>query len=156
MEDAGFLPRPVQPGGIPLLFGGHVEAVLKRAGELSDGFIEGTRVGPQEFAERWARVREFARDAGRDDRKLESGKMFHVSVDDDPARARSRLEAHMRSMYGEAEDIDKRGVMGPPDECAARLLAFKEAGVDTIMVGVPSLSIAHLERIAHEVVPLLD
>jgi len=38
IEDAGILPRPVR-GRIPVWFGGNAEPVLRRAGELGDGWL---------------------------------------------------------------------------------------------------------------------
>ncbi len=34
-------PQPVQPGGIPIVVGGHTEAAAKRAGRIGDGFFPG-------------------------------------------------------------------------------------------------------------------
>ncbi|MFF4801848.1 LLM class F420-dependent oxidoreductase [Streptomyces sp. NPDC001351] len=64
IEDAGILPRPVR-GRIPVWFGGNAEPVLRRAGELGDGWLpqrppDGTARSMVE------RVRSYAVAAGRD------------------------------------------------------------------------------------------
>ena len=32
-------PKPLQPGGVPIVIGGHSEAVARRAGRIADGFM---------------------------------------------------------------------------------------------------------------------
>ena len=154
-EDMTVMPVPVQSGGVPLLFGGQADAVLRRTGELADGWIEDTPGTPELFAERWEQVKQFARAAGRDPSQLESGKLFYLSVDDDPERAKITLVRHMASMYSTVSGIEDRAAFGPPEVCARRIAALAEAGVGTIMLGTPSLSITHLERISNEVLPLV-
>ncbi|MGW3119905.1 LLM class F420-dependent oxidoreductase [Streptomyces sp. NPDC001107] len=64
VEDAGILPRPVR-GLVPVWFGGNAEPVLRRAGELGDGWLP--QRGPDETARAMVRrVRTYAVQAGRD------------------------------------------------------------------------------------------
>ena len=65
------LPKPRQQGGIPIWVGGHTDAALRRAGELSDGWHPiGLRppamLLPEEYRDKVAIVRDWARKAGRD------------------------------------------------------------------------------------------
>jgi probable F420-dependent oxidoreductase len=64
IPDAGINPLPVQRP-IPLWLGGRAEPVLRRIGELADGWILVGPAGP-ETVEQWDRVREYAQKAGRD------------------------------------------------------------------------------------------
>ncbi len=58
-------PKPAQPGGVPILVGGHSAAAARRAGRLGDGYFPiGLR--PDDFAVRVEQMRRAARDAGRD------------------------------------------------------------------------------------------
>jgi len=64
VEDAGILPRPAR-GRIPVWFGGNAEAVLRRAGEIGDGWLP--QRPPDETARAMVhRVRSYAVQAGRD------------------------------------------------------------------------------------------
>ncbi|MEU3252052.1 LLM class F420-dependent oxidoreductase [Streptomyces sp. NPDC006997] len=64
VDDAGILPRPVR-GRIPVWFGGNAEPVLRRAGELGDGWLPYR--APDETARAMVgRVRSYALQAGRD------------------------------------------------------------------------------------------
>ena len=79
-----------------------------------------------------------------------------MRVDDDKERALATLKPFIADYYGPRIDIAEHGVYGPPDEVAAQLRGFVEAGVTTFMLGVPTLDIGHIERIAKEVVPQLQ
>ena len=64
-------PSPLQKGGIPVWIGGHTEPALRRAGQVADGWHPiGLRppglLEPEEYAEKVAVIRDWARKAGRD------------------------------------------------------------------------------------------
>lgn len=61
-------PRPVQPGGIPIMVGGHTEFAARRAGRYGDEFYPHWSVAgpnPDEFRKLHAVVKESAAGAGR-------------------------------------------------------------------------------------------
>lgn len=64
ISDAGLKPMPVQRP-VPIWFGGHHENVLRRVGELGDGWLPGFRQ-TADAAENWATIRAHAEAAGRD------------------------------------------------------------------------------------------
>ena len=71
MGTVSAMPKPWQKGGIPIWTGGHTDAALRRAGELSDGWHPiGLRppamLLPDEYRDKVAIVRDWARKAGRD------------------------------------------------------------------------------------------
>lgn len=58
-------PKPVQPGGVPIVVGGHSKAAARRAGRLGDGFYP-LGVQGEELASLRALMAETARAHGRD------------------------------------------------------------------------------------------
>ena len=62
-------PKPVQKPHPPIIFGGESTPALKRAGEAGDGWF-GVNVTIEDARTKIARVRQFARAAGRDPDKL--------------------------------------------------------------------------------------
>ena len=136
--------------------GGRVDAVLQRAAEMTNGWIGGPFSPPDDYRMTLDTVHEYARRAGRDIRDLEAGKLVYVSVDDDKQRALEKLKPFISDYYGQRIDITEHGVFGPAEEVIQRLRSYSEAGVTMFMLGVPTLDIAHIERIAKEVIPYLQ
>jgi probable F420-dependent oxidoreductase len=60
------LPRPVQPGGPPILLGGMARPALQRVGRIADGWITSSRTDLSKIDNLIAVVRESAESAGRD------------------------------------------------------------------------------------------
>jgi probable F420-dependent oxidoreductase len=63
-------PKPVQPGGVPIIVGGHSEAAARRAGRFGDGFFPG-KGDEQTLRHLFGVMREEAKKAGRDPAKIE-------------------------------------------------------------------------------------
>jgi probable F420-dependent oxidoreductase len=59
-------PKPVQPGGPPVLLGGMAPPALARAGRLADGWLTSSRTDLSRIADGIKIVRSAASDAGRD------------------------------------------------------------------------------------------
>jgi probable F420-dependent oxidoreductase len=59
-------PRPVQPGGVPVLLGGLARPALERAGRLADGWITSSRTDLSRVGGLVTIVRDAAQAAGRD------------------------------------------------------------------------------------------
>ncbi len=60
------LPKPVQPGGPPILLGGLARAALERAGRIADGWVTSSRTDLSRIAEGIGVIRAAAAEAGRD------------------------------------------------------------------------------------------
>jgi probable F420-dependent oxidoreductase len=71
LDRSGLNPRPARP--IPLWIGGDAPSVLRRTGRIADGWIAVNMTGPvglDPIREPWERVKQAARDAGRDPSQL--------------------------------------------------------------------------------------
>ncbi|MCU1356362.1 MAG: luciferase [Acidimicrobiales bacterium] len=80
-EPVAFEPKPVRPGGPPILVGGESKRALRRAAELGDGWL-GMAHTPESAAERVAELHRLAEGAGRDPGAIEVTVMGTV---DEPA-----------------------------------------------------------------------
>lgn len=145
--------RPAAP--IPLYVGGHAEGALRRAGELADGWIMGPFGTVSDFPRAWRTVTDAARAAGRNPDALVAGRLVYVAVDEKRDRARDALRAFLHGYYGPRFDVDQHAIFGPPREVAARLVEHVDAGITRLMLGVPTLDLVHLQRVAEEVAPAL-
>ena len=145
--------RPSAP--VPIYMGGNAEGALRRAGELADGWIMGPFGTLRDFGPAWRVVQDAARAAGRNANALVAGRLVYVAVDDDESRAREAMRGFLHGYYGSRFDVDQSAIFGPPGEVAARLAEHVEAGITRLMLGVPTLDIGHLRRVAAEVAPVL-
>ena len=145
--------RPAAP--VPLYLGGQAEGALRRAGELADGWIMSPFGTLADFPRAWSIVRQSARAAGRDTEGLVAGRLVYVAVDEQRDRARETLRAFLHGYYGARFDVDRHAIFGPPSEVAARLREHVEAGISRLMLGVPTLDLAHLRRVAEEIAPVV-
>jgi len=59
-------PKPVQPGGPPILLGGLARPALERAGRIADGWVTSSRTDLSRIAEGVGVIRAAAAEAGRD------------------------------------------------------------------------------------------
>jgi len=71
VPESSVLPKPVRPGGPPVLLGGGAPRALDRAGRLADGWISSSRADPETMRLPITAVKDAARAAGRDPEALE-------------------------------------------------------------------------------------
>jgi probable F420-dependent oxidoreductase len=106
-----FDPLPAQAGGPPIWTGGRSEAAITRAATVCDGY-HASQTGPADLHERWPRIQEQARAAGR--------KRPALSV-----RSRVRFDKPEGAVYS---------LHGSARAMVDELLAFDEIGVDELVV----------------------
>ena len=126
-------PRPAQPGGPPLWVGGRSDAAIRRAATLGDGWIP-----------IWVSVERLRRG-------LEQLPAHVVPAVTLPAHVGDKrtLYEHLRRRYaGDFSEhvVDRYCVAGTPDECAARIREYVEAGARHIVFNIASAEDA--ERLA--------
>lgn len=133
-SDLIFLPKPVQKPGIPIWIGGHSKVALKRAGRLGDGWhpiggVPTIPLEPEDVKNDWQVMAEAAQQAGRD-----------------PKSIRVALKGSLFDKELKIADRRRR-FMGGADDIAGDIVAYRDAGVDTMIFDVrqPS-SAATLER----------
>ncbi len=127
-------PAAAREGGPPLLVGGRSEAAIRRAGTLADGWIP-YMISPRRYAAGIEAVADHARNAGRDPATFQHVLVLFAHVDDDGERARSEAIGHLSERYGmqfERHHVEHLCVVGTPEECAKRVAAYRDAGVEHI------------------------
>ena len=76
-------PKPVQKPHPPILIGGYVDRVLKRAAVNGDGWLT-YFYRPESFAKSWEKIRNFAQAAGKDPDKLLNASQLPIYVGKSP------------------------------------------------------------------------
>ena len=148
-------PTPQRPGGPPVWIGGSVAAARQRTGRLFDGWFPNAP-SPGEYAVQWAEVQAAARAAGRDPAALTAAMYLTLALDDDAARADTRINAYLERYYGMRPDaMRKRQICfaGDPSGAAAWLKSYADAGVTHMclrLAGDPEPQMEALARIREE------
>jgi probable F420-dependent oxidoreductase len=143
-------PTPHRPGGPPLWIGGNLQASLERAGRWFDGWFP---IAPDAatFARQWAEVKAIAAAAGRDPAALSGAMYLTVCLDDDAARANTRLDAFLERYYGQPAPVLRRRqahYAGSPSGIAPWLNGYAEAGASHLVLRFAGDHERHLEALA--------
>jgi alkanesulfonate monooxygenase SsuD/methylene tetrahydromethanopterin reductase-like flavin-dependent oxidoreductase (luciferase family) len=88
-------------------------------------------------------------------RQVETLGLDAVWTEDRIFHAANTLRGFLHGYYGSRFDVDQSAIFGPPAEVAARLAEHVEAGISRLILGVPTLDVGHLQRVAAEVAPVV-
>lgn len=159
VEDLPIQPKPVQRPHPPLWFGANAPRALARAVRHGDAFLGAGSTSTTDFAQQVSILRRELAGQGRDPAGFPIGKRVYLTVDDDPARARERVVAGLRRVYGRMPGIEEVPVSGTPAEVADGLRRVQEAGAEMLLLNPLGADVAEdreqMERLAAEVVPTL-
>jgi len=118
-------PKPVQPGGPPILLGGTADSALRRAGRIADGWVSSSRASLDTVRRGAQLVRQAAEEAGRDPdnvRIVVRGVVQAGDRDDDVPLsgdwAQIRANAELYAQAGVTElfyDLNWDPLVGAPD-----------------------------------------
>jgi alkanesulfonate monooxygenase SsuD/methylene tetrahydromethanopterin reductase-like flavin-dependent oxidoreductase (luciferase family) len=160
VDDLPVQPKPVQRPHPPIWFGGGAPAALARAVRLGDGFMGAGSSPTAKFADAVRTLRVQLAKQGEDAADFPIGKRVYLIVDDDAARARERVLAGLRRIYGQMPGIEEVPVSGTPDDVARGLREVIDAGAEMILLNPVGDSVAQdrdqMERLAGEVLPRLS
>jgi alkanesulfonate monooxygenase SsuD/methylene tetrahydromethanopterin reductase-like flavin-dependent oxidoreductase (luciferase family) len=147
---------PPQGSRLPIWFGGGADPVLRRVARVGDGFIGGTSGGVAGFRDRWATIRAYAEQGGRDPASITPAALIHFSLDTDRERAREAMRTYLVQSYGPRRLEQGLGVMvGTPDDLVNGANAYFEAGVEVLLLTSITARVEHLDGLLTDVVPRL-
>jgi len=157
LREAVMVPRTAQRPRPPVLIGGYVDAVLRRAGTVGDGWLTYFYT-PESFTKSWEKVKAFAREAGRDPARLTATNQLAVYV----GSSREETTADMRQWLATewdtaawSESTIDHAVHGSVSDCIEQLRAHVRTGVHRIILIPYRYQPEQVERIAKEVLPKL-
>jgi alkanesulfonate monooxygenase SsuD/methylene tetrahydromethanopterin reductase-like flavin-dependent oxidoreductase (luciferase family) len=159
VDDLAIQPKPVQRPHPPIWFGGQAPKALARAVRLGDAFLGAGSSTTVDFGEAVKTVRRELAAQGKDPAQFSIGKRVYLMIDDDPAKARERVLAGLRRIYGTVRGIDAAPVSGTVNDVAAGLRQVIDAGAGMILLNPVGRDVAEdreqMERLAAEVIPQL-
>ncbi len=156
MSKSVMFPKPYQRPRPPILIGGYVDAVLKRAALRGDGWLTYFYTS-ESFTADWNKVRRFAEEGGKDPDTLISTNQLPIIVGE-----RSKVEADMNEWLNTEWDFASwsqstpdSAIIGTVDECMEQLQVHVETGVDRIIFVPYRYQDDQVEIIANEIMPKL-
>jgi probable F420-dependent oxidoreductase len=122
-------PKPLQPGGPPILVGGRKAPSMRRAGRLGDGYIS-HMCSPEHFAANLEVIADSAANAGRRDLRFETLCFIFTLIDDDYEAAHARASQLLSLTYNaDLREASKRYcLLGRAEDCLEQMQRFVGAG----------------------------
>jgi len=157
LREAVMVPRTAQRPRPPVLIGGYVEAVLKRAGTVGDGWLTYFYT-PESFTKNWEKVQDYAKAAGRDPKALTATNQLAFYVGESRAQTTADMRHWLSTEWdtaGWSESTIEHAVHGSPAECVEQLRAHVATGVHRLILIPYRYRPEQVERIAKEVLPRL-
>ena len=150
-------PKPVQKPRPPILIGGYVDRVLKRAAVDGDGWLT-YFYRPEGFAKSWAKIRDFAKEGGKDPDKLLNAAQLPIRI----GTSRAAVESDMMEWLGKewdyaswSDSTKESAILGTVDECVEQLKEHLAVGVQKLIFVPYRYDLEQIEIIAREIIPRL-
>jgi probable F420-dependent oxidoreductase len=154
LENAAMEPKPFQKPYPRLWFGGASEPALRRAVRMGDGFFGAGSSPTDKFAEQVQIVRAALAEAGRAADDFPIAKRVYIGIDEDPERARSRMNAALEGIYGyRVPAIEAAAVTGPATDCVREVSQVAAAGAKLVLFTALFDQREQMEQLAATVLP---
>ena len=151
------LPKPFQRPRPPMLFGGYVDAVLRRIARYGDGWLTYFYT-PESFRKTWARIRSLTEEAGRDPAGLRNVSQLPIYV----ARTFEEADRGVRDFIARyfdvapwSESTADSAIRGTPEQCAEQLNVHIAAGVEHVVLVPYDYRLDQLDAIGQGILPRL-
>jgi probable F420-dependent oxidoreductase len=158
LENVRIHPAPAQAGGPPIVVAGRKEPAMRRAAVLGDGWMP-YLYSPRAYAESVARIKAIAAEKGRDLSGFDWMLYLFTNVGDDVDASREELAGFLGGTYSQdfRAFVDRVAVAGTPDQVAARVQEYVDAGARHIIFSTASRTdrVGMTRRILEEVTPRL-
>jgi probable F420-dependent oxidoreductase len=151
-------PRPAQHPGPPIWIGSWgSEAGLRRTARLGDGWLASAyNTTPEAFADARRRLREHLRAVGKDpDRFPNAIATMFFYVTEDRATAERIIRDVLSPMLNRPEEeLRRRLLIGPAQECAEKIAAYRAAGAQRLFLWPVEDELRQLTMFWERVAPL--
>src|SRR5712691_4406092 len=151
LDDAAMEPKPFQKPYPPLWIGGSHPRAVRRALRYGTGFFGAGRSTTVQFAQQVQILRAVLAESAQGPSTFQIAKRVYIVIDDDEARAKARVDAGLKSIYG-VSGLTTIAVYGPPSACIAGLREVADAGAELIQLHLLTEDTKQMERLAAEVI----
>jgi alkanesulfonate monooxygenase SsuD/methylene tetrahydromethanopterin reductase-like flavin-dependent oxidoreductase (luciferase family) len=152
-------PFPAKKSGPPIWVGSWgSEAGLRRVARLGDGWLaSGYNTTPELFAKGWQQLQEFLTTAGKDPSSfpnaIASTWLYITERKSDAERVLQEVLAP--TLNRPVEELRARLPIGPAQDCAAKLAAYQEVGVQRVYLWPLADELEQIQIFIEKVVPLI-
>jgi alkanesulfonate monooxygenase SsuD/methylene tetrahydromethanopterin reductase-like flavin-dependent oxidoreductase (luciferase family) len=157
-SQAPLQPRPNRPNGPPIWIGSWgSDAGLRRVARRGDGWLASAyNTTPEQMAQGRDKLLAQLAEAGKDPASFPIAlATMWTYVTPDAAKAASMLEMLASMLSRDPAAVAQQVLIGPPDECAAKLRAYAEIGVQRVFIWPLADAQAQLEAFMRDVAPLM-
>ena len=157
MRESVMFPKPVKEGGPPILIGGYVDRVLKRAAVNADGWLTYFYT-PDGFTKSWNKIVNFAEEAGKDPSTLLNCNQLPIMVGDTREEVEAPMLEWLTTEWDFASWSDSTvdsAIMGTVDDCVEQLQAQIDVGVQKLIFVPYKYETEQVEAIANDIIPRL-
>ncbi|MDQ3923649.1 MAG: TIGR03619 family F420-dependent LLM class oxidoreductase [Actinomycetota bacterium] len=153
-------PYPVQRPGPPIWIGSWgSEAGLRQTARLGDGWLASAyNTTTEEFASAWGRLIEHLHAAGKDPNRFPNAiaTMFFYVSEERATSKRIVREVLSPTLNRPEEELRQRLLVGPAEECAEKLAAYRAAGAHRIFLWPVQDELRQLATFQERVAPLVS
>lgn len=147
-------PKPVQKPHPPILMGGYVPSVLRRAGKQADGWLS-YFYPPAEFRKSWEEVLNSARASDRSEASMHSANIVLGYVTSDIERGKS-LAKDFATRYFDLPPWSKASldsaIIGSTSQCGEKMNEYLDAGVQNLILIPVGYEMNQMELFARDVI----
>ncbi len=153
-------PYPAQQPSPPIWIGSwSSEAGLRRTARLGDGWLASAyNTTTEEFASAWGRLIEHLHAAGKDPNRFPNAiaTMFFYVSEERATSKRIVREVLSPTLNRPEEELRQRLLVGPAEECAEKLAAYRAAGTHRIFLWPVEDELRQLATFQERVAPLVS
>ena len=158
LRNVRMFPKPVQPGGPPIIVSGRQPAAMRRAARLGDGWMP-YLYSAERYAASVATVRDEAAAIGRDLTGFHWTAYLFTALDDDVEAALEKAAGFLGGTYSQdfRAMVDRVAVAGDIPRVTRRLQAFVDAGARHLILNICDRDrpVETTRRLLEEVIPRL-
>lgn len=153
-------PFPTQRSGPPIWVGSWGStAGLQRVARLADGWLaSGYNTTPGLFTKNLQQLQEFLIAAGKDPSSFPNAlaTMWMYITEDEKESERMLNEVLAAALKRPAAELKERLPIGPAEECAEKLAAYQQVGVQRVYLWPLADELTQIETFMRQVSPLLE
>lgn len=155
LRDVSLAPKPLQQPHVPIWFGASSPGAIRRAARLGDAWMS---AGSSELADAGRQIEDMRAnlaEQGRDQSRFTLSKRIYVAVDQDGAKAQSRMADYFGYYYRNPDRAKTSGIAGSPARCVEELSRLRDAGYQHLLLNPVHDFLGQMELLTEKVAPQL-